>query len=98
MTRVVIELDLSWPIKTELKEMSIKLFKKRDSNDLLKRICYRAISKAITIYKGKKEGSKEILDHKANLKDLKNTLLNETIPHIENELQDLEGAGVVNDK
>ncbi len=90
MTRVVIELDLSWPIKTELKEMSIKLFKKRDSNDLLKRICYRAISNFITNYKAKMAGSKEFLDHKANLKDLRNTLLNETIPHIENELQELE--------
>ena len=90
MTRVIVELDLSWPIKTELKEMSIKLLKKRDPNDLLKRICYRAISKAITNYKAKMAGSKELLDHKDNLKELRNTLLNETIPHIENELQELE--------
>ncbi|KKN33335.1 hypothetical protein LCGC14_0804780 [marine sediment metagenome] len=39
-----------------------------------------------------KASSKEILDHKENLEDLKNTLLNETIPHITNELQELEGA------
>ncbi len=96
MTRVVIELDLSWPIKTVLKEMSVKLLKNRDPNDLLKRICYRAISNFITNYKAKMASSKEILDHKANLKELKNTLLKETIPHIENELQELE-EGTVNE-